>query len=114
DPRGSSWAAIPIFNSDGNLNKVSRSFNPGAQWSRWEQYTRTVFASLERHFASDWVAKFELSHKLNGYHPRLGSRSGGAPNPRTGSGSALYSGKFTGETKTDTAELYATGPFELF
>ncbi|WP_309475118.1 TonB-dependent siderophore receptor [Pseudomonas donghuensis] len=114
DPRGSSWAAIPIFNSDGNLNKVSRSFNPGAQWSRWEQYTRTAFASLERHFASDWVAKFELSHKLNGYHARLGSLSGGAPNPRTGSGSALYSGKFTGETKTDTAELYATGPFELF
>ncbi|WP_353632763.1 TonB-dependent siderophore receptor [Pseudomonas vranovensis] len=113
DPEGSSWAAIPLFNSKGELNKVSRSFNPGTQWSSWEQYTRTVFASLEHNFAGGWVSKLELSHKINGYDAELGSVSGGNPNPDTGAGTSMYLGKYTGETKTNTAELYATGPFEL-
>lgn len=114
DPKGSSWGGIPLYDSNGDLVKTSRSFNPGAEWSSWAQYTRSVFASLEHRFGNDWVAKGELSHKINGYHAVMGSASGGNPNPETGIGVTMFHGKYTGETKTDTAELYATGPFQLF
>ena len=113
DPKGSSWAGIPLYDSNGNTVSTSRSFNPGTDWSSWAQYTRSVFASLEHRFSNDWVAKGELSHNINGYHAVLGSASGGNPDPVTGTGVTMYHGKYTGETKTDTAELYATGPFEL-
>ncbi|MCL8040995.1 TonB-dependent siderophore receptor, partial [Pseudomonas aeruginosa] len=56
DPKGSGWSgSFPLFDSQGNRNDVSRSFNNGAKWSSWEQYTRTVFANLEHNFANGWV-----------------------------------------------------------
>lgn len=114
DPKGSTWGGIPLFDTNGDLTDVSRSFNPGAQWSSWAQYTRAVFASLEHSFANEWMAKAQLNHQINGYHAVMASASGGNPNPATGSGTTLFFGKYTGETTTDTAEVYATGPFELF
>ncbi len=114
DPKGSTWGGVPLFDSNGNAVDVSRSYNPGAQWSSWAQYTRSVFASLEHRFANDWLAKVQLNHQINGYHAVMGSASGGNPNPLSGAGATMFMGKYVGETKTDTAELYATGPFELF
>lgn len=32
-PKGSSWASIPVFDSNGNFTNMSRSFNPGTRWS---------------------------------------------------------------------------------
>lgn len=61
DPKGSGWSgSFPLFDSQGNRNDVSRSFNNGAKWSSWEQYTRTVFANLEHNFANGWVGKVQL------------------------------------------------------
>lgn len=113
-PEGSSWGAIPIFDSNGNKNDVSRSFNPGAKWSSWEQYTRTVFATLEHSFENGWLAKLQLNHQINGYHAPLASASAGNPNPADGSGAGLFLGKYTGETKSNAADAYASGPFQLF
>ncbi|VVO27105.1 TonB-dependent siderophore receptor [Pseudomonas fluorescens] len=113
DPRGSSWAAIPLFDSAGNQTDMSRSFNPGAKWSSWEQYTRTVFATLEHRFGNDWVSKLQLNHQINGYNAHLGSASGGNPDPVTGEGVFMYVGKYTGETTSNAADLYVTGPFEF-
>ncbi|MDR0210509.1 MAG: TonB-dependent siderophore receptor [Pseudomonas putida] len=114
DPKGSTWGGVPLFDSNGDFNEVSRSFNPGAQWSSWAQYTRSAFASLEHHFANDWMAKAQVNHQINGYHAVMGSASGGNPNPQTGTGATMFMGKYVGETRTDTAEVYSTGPFTLF
>lgn len=114
DPEGSSWAGIPLFDSNGNETDMSRSFNPGAKWSNWTQYTRSVFASLEQHFSNDWVGKFQLNHQINGYDAVLGSASGGNPNPATGTGVSMYIGNYIGKTTTNTVEAYASGPFQLF
>ncbi|VVN28129.1 Ferripyoverdine receptor [Pseudomonas fluorescens] len=111
-PKGSSWSgSFPLINARGDSNSVKRSFNNAADWSSWEQYTRTVFAMLEHDLGNGWVTKLQLDHKINGYHALMGSIQGDQPQP---DGTAqLTSGKYTGETVSDSADLYVSGPFSL-
>lgn len=113
-PKGSTWGGIPIYNSAGQFNKMPRGFNNGANWSNWEQYTRTIFSTLEHKFDNDWVAKIQLNHQINGYDAQLGAAAGSHPNPSTGTGVSMWAGNYKGETKSDAADIYATGPFQLF
>jgi outer membrane receptor for ferric coprogen and ferric-rhodotorulic acid len=113
-PKGSTWGGIPIYNTAGQFNKMPRGFNNGANWSNWEQYTRTIFSTLEHKFDNDWVAKIQLNHQINGYDAQLGAAAGGHPNPSTGTGVSMWAGNYKGETKSDAADIYATGPFQLF
>ncbi|WP_219268192.1 TonB-dependent siderophore receptor [Pseudomonas sp. Xaverov 259] len=111
-PTASSWSgSFPLINSQGERNSVKRSFNNAANWSSWEQYTRTVFAMLEHDLGDGWVGKLQLDHKINGYHALMGSIQGDQPQP---DGTAnLTSGKYTGDTVSDSADLYVSGPFNL-
>ena len=113
-PTRSTWGGIPIYDTEGNFNKRSRSFNNGARWSSWEQYTRTAFATLEHYFDNDWVAKLQLNHQINGYDAPLGAVGGGNPNPLDGSGTNMWVGRYVGKTRANAADFYASGPFELF
>ncbi|ETK17986.1 ferripyoverdine receptor [Pseudomonas sp. FH4] len=112
DPQGSGWSGSrPLFNTNGDRIDVKRSYNNGAKWSRWEQYNRGAFATLERSFANGWVAKAQLTHQLSGYYAPLGSIQS-APNPTTGL-STVYANKFTGQTRANAADVYVSGPFNL-
>lgn len=112
NPKGSSWSgAASLFNSDGNRISTPRSFNNGTTYSRWEQYTRTVFATLEHSFQNGWVAKAQYNHQINGYNAPLAALL--SPDVQTGK-ARLLTRKYTGETTSDTGDLYATGPFSLF
>ncbi|WP_245362800.1 MULTISPECIES: TonB-dependent siderophore receptor [Pseudomonas] len=112
-PKASSWSgSFPLINANGDRNHVSRSFNNAANWSSWEQYTRTVFAILEHNFSNGWVSKLQLDHKINGYHAAMGSIQGSTPN--ADGTSSITAGKYTGETVSDSADLYVSGPFSLF
>ncbi|WP_416363289.1 TonB-dependent siderophore receptor [Pseudomonas sp. NFX183] len=112
-PQGSSWSgSFPLVKYDGSINKMPRSYNNGTTWSSWEQNTRTAFAMLEHDLGDGWVTKFQLDHKINSYHADLGSIQFVEPQS---DGSASVNGqKYTGETKSTSADLYATGPFSLF
>lgn len=111
-PKASTWSgSFPLIDANGNRNNVSRSFNNGADWSSWEQYTRTVFAMLEHNFSNGWVAKLQVDHKINGYHALMGSIQGNTPN--ADGTSSITPGKYTGETTSDSADLYVSGPFSL-
>jgi len=113
EPKASSWSGtFPLFDAAGNRNTISRSFNNGADWSSWEQYTRTVFATVEHNFANGWFGKVQLDHKINGYHAPLGSIQGSYP--RADGSAGIYPSKYTGKTTSDSLELYASGPFEAF
>ncbi|WP_421547204.1 TonB-dependent siderophore receptor [Pseudomonas sp. QD4] len=113
NPKGSSWSgSFPLINSSGGHNEVSRSFNNATDWSRWEQYTRTAFATLEHDLGDGWITKLQLDHKINGYHAVLGSIQGDLPNA---DGTAkITPGKYIGETTSDSGDLYVSGPFTLF
>ncbi|MBJ2179843.1 TonB-dependent siderophore receptor [Pseudomonas veronii] len=111
-PKGSSWSgSFPLIDAQGNRNNVKRSFNNAADWSSWEQYTRTLFAIVEHDLGDGWVTKLQLDHKINGYHAKMGSIQGSTPN--LDGTSQLTSGKYTGETVSDSADLYVSGPFSL-
>lgn len=93
---------------------MPRSFNNGARWSRWGQYARTGFATLEHTFANDWVAKLQLNHQVNGYDASLGAAAGGNPDPVTGEGVSMWLGQYIGKTTSNAADLYVSGKFEWF
>lgn len=112
-PKRSTWGGIPIYNSQGNFNDMPRSFNNGANWSRWEQYTRTAFATLEHTFDNDWLLKAQFNHQINGYDAALGAAASGIPNPADSSGVATWEGKYVGKTVADALDIYASGPFEF-
>ncbi|WP_188394899.1 TonB-dependent siderophore receptor [Oxalicibacterium flavum] len=112
-PRGSTWGGIPIHDSNGNFNDMPRSFNNGANWSHWEQYTRTAFATLEHQLENGWVAKMQLNHQINGYDANLGAAAAGYPNPANGTGTELWVGQYIGRTTSDAADVYVSGPFSL-
>ncbi len=110
DPKGSSWTGTrTVYDPDGNYLNLPRSFNNGPKWSSWEQYTRTVFATLEHNFDNGWVAKAQYNHQINGYNAPLGYVS-----QDTATTSSIYARKYTGETTSDSLDVYASGPFELF
>lgn len=113
-PKGSTWGGNPYWDSEGNFNKRSRSFSNAADWSRWEQYTRTVFSTLEHTFDNGWVGKVQLNHQINGYDAKLAALSGGNPNPNTGKGAQLWSGRYDGKTTSDAIDAYLSGFTELF
>ena len=112
DPTSAGWSGSRnLFDRKGERLDVRRSYNNGAKWSKWEQYTQSVFATLERSFANGWVVKGQYTHQLNGYDAPLGSVELG-PDPATGL-SAIYANKFTGDTRSDSGDIYASGPFSL-
>lgn len=111
DPKGSGWSGSrPVYDSAGNPISLPRSFNNGAKWSKWEQYSRTAFATLEHEFSNGWVAKGQYNHQINGYNAPLGSLA--SPDPVTGL-SSIYANKYTGETVSDSGDAYVTGPFSM-
>lgn len=113
DPKRSTWGGIPIFDAMGDFNKMPRSFNNGADWSSWRQYTRTGFVTLEHTFDNDWLVKAQFNHQINGYDAPLGSAGSGNPDPATGTGVSTWQGKYVGKTVADALDVYASGPFEL-
>lgn len=112
-PKGSSWSGtFPLINATGGHNSMSRSYNNGATWSGWEQYTRTAFAMLEHDLGDGWVTKLQLDHKINSYHAELGSIQ--FDEPQTDGTAKVNAQKYTGDTTSDSADLYLSGPFNLF
>ena len=111
NPKGSSWSgSASLFNSKGDRISNPRSFNNGAKWSSWEQYTRTVFSTLEHNFDNGWVVKGQYNHQINGYNAPLGALLD--PDATTGLAKMLAR-KYTGEYVSDSGDLFATGPFSL-
>jgi outer membrane receptor for ferric coprogen and ferric-rhodotorulic acid len=112
-PTASTWGGIPLLDLNGNFNDRPRSFNNGTNWSHWDQYTRTGFATLEHSFSNGWTAKLQLNHQINGYDANLGAAASGFPNPADGTGVSMWVGQYIGRTTSDAVDAYASGPFSL-
>jgi len=110
DPKGSSWTGTrTIFDATGKKLDLPRSFNNGPKWGSWEQYSRTAFATLEHTFDNGWVTKGQYNHQINGYNAPLGYIS-----QDSATASSIYARKYVGDTTSDSLDVYASGPFELF
>ncbi|MFC0712231.1 TonB-dependent siderophore receptor [Azorhizophilus paspali] len=111
-PTGSSWGGTPFFDSHNNEVNISRSFNPGASWSRAEQFSHAFFTQLDHEFDNGWSGRVYYTFQRNASDGNLGSIKY-TPNGDTGS-SELLSGQFRNKTRSQALEAYARGPFELF
>jgi len=112
-PRGSTWTGNPVYYSDGSRTDFSRSFNPGADWSRRDFDSLTYFANLEQVLANDWKLKVSLDQRTSDHDTRLASASGGSPDPVTGAGMFLYWGRWEGHRVQNSADINVSGPFSL-
>ncbi|MFC4622206.1 TonB-dependent siderophore receptor [Comamonas nitrativorans] len=112
-PRASTWGGIPVLNAQGEFNAMPRSFNNGASWSHWDQYTRTGFATLEHSFDNGWLVKAQFNHQVNGYDANLGSAASGHPDPVDGSGVSMWAGQYVGRTTSKAGDVYLSGPLRL-
>ncbi|VVN76683.1 TonB-dependent siderophore receptor [Pseudomonas fluorescens] len=112
-PRGTSWTGNPTYFADGGRTDFSRSFNPGADWSRRDFDDITYFTSLEQALANDWKLKVSLDEKITDHDTRLASASGGNPDRATGEGMFLFWGRWEGHRVQDTADVNLSGPFTL-
>ncbi|BCQ37683.1 ferric-rhodotorulic acid/ferric-coprogen receptor FhuE [Erwinia rhapontici] len=108
-----SWGGIPTFFSNGERTNFDRSFNSGADWTYSDKESNKFFATLTQKFDSGWQAQVSGSHTRTNFDTRL-MYADGYPDKTTGTGSVLYSGWNKGRRTTDSADLYANGPFDLF
>ena len=112
-PRGSSWTGNPVYYTDGGRTDFSRSFNPGADWSRRDFQNRTYFASLEQALVNDWSLKLSVNQLQSDHDTRLASASGGSPD-RDGNGMFFFWGRWEGHRVQNSVDLNLSGPFSLF
>ena len=109
DPKGSSWTGSrSLFDTAGNEISFPRSYNNGPKWSGWQQYSRSVFATLEHNLDNGWVAKANYTNQLNGYNAPLGYAS-----PNSTTTASVYAAKYTGRTISNNLDMYLSGPFSL-
>jgi|AGTN01.1.fsa_nt_gi TonB-dependent siderophore receptor len=113
-PEGSSWGGFPLFYSNGKQTDFDVSENPGTDWSSWEQYTQTTFASLDHQFDNRWKVRLAYNLLRNGYDALLGSAGSGFPDESTGTGMSIWEGHYEGDRITHGVEADVSGPFQLF
>ncbi|ACO78349.1 TonB-dependent siderophore receptor [Azotobacter vinelandii CA] len=111
-PTGNNWAGTPVFDSHNNEINTSRSFNPGATWSRAEQFSHAFFTQLDHEFDNGWNSRIYYTFQRNAYDANLGSIKS-IPSADNGS-ATLQSGQYRTKIRTQALEAYARGPFELF
>ncbi|WKN24376.1 TonB-dependent siderophore receptor [Azotobacter vinelandii] len=111
-PTGSSLGGTPFFDSHNNEVNISRSFNPGASWSRVEQFSHAFFTQLDHEFDNGWSSRVYYTFQRNAYDANIGSIKY-TPNGDTGS-SELQTSQHRYKMRSQALEAYARGPFELF
>ncbi|WP_145003759.1 TonB-dependent siderophore receptor [Pseudomonas oryzihabitans] len=112
-PRGTSWTGNPVLYSDGSRIDLPRHFNPGTDWSRREFENQTFFGSVEQNLDGEWKLKVSANQLLSDHDTRLGSASGGNPDPLTGEGAFFYWGRWEGHRIINTLDANVSGPFTL-
>ncbi len=116
DSQGGAWSAAPIFFTDGSRAKLPRSYSAGAKWNRWERDSRNLFGVLEHDFGGGWVGRLAYNNRSTDTESLLlaGSNSTGFANRTTGLGLRISDTYSVSETREESFDAYASGPFEAF
>lgn len=116
-PKGSTWGGLPLWFSDGTQAKYPRSKNYAQDWSRWDNTLKTAFAEIEQRFDNGW----KLRAVANQYRADFGAELLGlVGRPDRATGLGMYpSGAYPvalaseGDSRQNTLDVMASGPFEL-
>ena len=113
DPHGNTWGSFPMFFGDGTPTNFPRSVTTATDWSRWNRRTKTVFAQLQQTLAGDWKVHAAVTWRRFNDDNELFYMFG-YPDPQTGEGLDPFAYKSHMQVTERSADLYASGPFELF
>lgn len=111
-PTSVTWGGLPMVHQDGTATHWPRSFSIGADWTRWDTTSNTVYAGLEHRFDSGWSLKANASRLQSKYTSKLFYLLG-EPDSTTGEGTDPYVNFSRQSFTQNSASLQATGPFEL-
>lgn len=116
DSQGGAWSASPLFFRDGSRAEFPRSYSAGAKWNRWERDSYNVFGVLEHDFGGGWVGRVAYNNRSTNTESLLlaGSNSTGFADRTTGRGLTISDTYSVSETREESIDAYASGPFEAF
>ena len=116
DSQGGAWSASPLFFRDGTRAQFPRSYSAGAKWNRWERDSYNVFGVLEHDFGAGWVGRLAYNNRSTNTESLLlaGSNSTGFADRTTGRGLTISDTYTVSETREQSVDAYASGPFEAF
>lgn len=112
-PDGVTWGSFPVFYDDGSRLSWRRSFSPAADWSFWNQTTKTAFADLKHTFDNGWQLHAMASHRQTDGDDAL-FYVYGWPNRETGEGITPFAYRSTQHGRQNMVDVYASGPFQAF
>ncbi len=107
-------SGLPLYNQDGSLADWSRSDSAGASWAYSKRHFVSGFASLEHQMTERWKAKLTFNQSRNEYDEVIGYAAGGNPDPATGTGVNLWSGRWEAKPVQQSFDLNTSGSFDLF
>ncbi|WP_221444646.1 TonB-dependent siderophore receptor [Caulobacter sp. YL-Caulobacter] len=116
DSQGGAWSASPLFFRDGTRAEFPRSYSAGAKWNRWERDSYNAFGVLEHDFGAGWVGRVAYNNRSTDTESLLlaGSNSTGFADRTTGRGLTISDTYTVSETREQSVDAYASGPFEAF
>ena len=116
DSQGGAWSAAPLFFRDGSKAELPRSYSAGAKWNRWERESVNALAVLEHEFGGGWVGRVAYNNRSTDTESLLfaGSNSGGFADKVTGLGLTISDTYTVTETREESIDAYASGPFDAF
>lgn len=110
-PMGNNWGALPLMRTDGQQLSYKRSYNPVADWAKWDKTTSNSFIELKQKLFGDWAltatynyVKSDEDSSLLYYY--------GAPDA-AGNGVGVLPYEYTDDTKQQVADINLKGTFEL-
>ena len=110
---GGMWGALPLYNTDGTPTDYDRSTSTSADWSNWNIADTRSFVGLTQELGDEWRLKAELNYRRIAQDSEL-FYVYGTPDAQTGLGLFSYPSAYDSAEKQYVADLYATGPFDLF
>jgi len=113
NPTGNTWGSFPLFFADGTPTNWPRWVTTATDWTFWDRRTRTVFAELQQSLAGDWKVHATVTWRRYNEDEALFYMFG-YPEQHSGEGLAPYAYKGNMQVTERSADLYASGPFQLF
>lgn len=110
---GGMWGALPLYHTDGTPTDYDRSTSTSADWSYWNVADTRSFVGLTQELGGEWRLKAELDYRRIAQDSEL-FYVYGTPDAQTGLGLFSYPSAYDSTEKQYVADLYATGPLELF
>lgn len=107
------WGGLPLIDVNGRKVDYEVSDSASPAWSYWDSVDVNSFVELAQQFASGWEGKAVLTQTKHQEDARLAYLLDAGWDSESGVGLGVYGSKYDEDNESLTADIYASGPFEL-